>query len=358
MIRVGLVGFGMAGRVFHAPLIASVDGLELAAVVERSSGHAAERYPGITTHRSLDAMLADDSLGLFVVATPSGSHFDVARQILAAGKNLVVDKPMAVRPAEIVELMKLAASHGVLLAPFHNRRWDSDFQTIQKLLHEGSLGRLVHFESVFDRWSPGSTRRPWKDDSAQGGGILLDLGTHLADQALTLFGKPEAVSADVHRERDGLREPENMGSNDAFTLRLRYPGFTAVLAANCLSSLPRPRYHLRGIGGNYRKFGVDPQEAALGKVTRIEDADWGQESAANWGTLSMEVDGGLASRPVAPIPGDYRRYYAAIRDALLGKTAPPVAAVDAWRVAQLLEWAAVSSDQRREIPCDWSAEPA
>lgn len=352
MIRVGLVGFGMAGRVFHAPLISSVDGLELAAVVERNSDHAAERYPGIATYRSLEAMLADDSLGLFVVATPSGSHFEVARRILAAGKNLVVDKPMAVRPAEIAQLIELAASRGVLLAPFHNRRWDSDFQTIQKLLHEGSLGRLVHFESVFDRWSPGSTRRPWKDDPAQGGGMLLDLGTHLADQALALFGKPEAVSADVSRERDGE------GSNDSFTLRLRYPGLTAVLAANCLSSLPRPRYHLRGTGGNYQKFGVDPQEAALNKVTRIEDAGWGQEPAANWGTLSVEVDGGLASRPLTPIPGDYRRYYAGIRDALLGKTAPPVAALDAWRVAQLLEWAAASSEERREIPCDWSAKPA
>jgi scyllo-inositol 2-dehydrogenase (NADP+) len=351
MIRVGLVGFGMGGRVFHAPLVSSVDGLELAAVVERHTNLAAQRYPGIATCRSLDAMLADSSLDLFVVTTPSGTHFQVARQILEAGKNVVVDKPMAVTSAEIAQLMKLAAAHNSLLIPFHNRRWDSDFLTIQKLLCKGSLGRLVHLESNFDRWSPGSARRAWKDDPALGGGILLDLGTHLADQALALFGKPESVGAEVIRERDGE------GSNDAFTLRLCYPGFSVALGANCLSSPPRPRFHLRGTKGNYWKWGLDPQEAALNQVTRIEDPAWGQEPAANWGTLCVDVDGGMVTRPVAPIPGDYRLFYAAVRDALLGKVPAPVTALSAWRVARLLEWATESSAQRREIPCDWSEEP-
>jgi predicted dehydrogenase len=350
MIRVGLVGFGMAGRVFHAPLISSVEGLELAAVVERNSDNAAQRYPGITTHRSLEAMLADASLDLFVVATPSGSHFQVARQILEAGRNVVVDKPMATTSAEIAELIGLAAAHNLLLAPFQNRRWDGDFLTIQKLLREGSLGRLVFLESVFDRWAPGSARRPWKDDPTQGG-VLLDLGTHIADQALMLFGKPEAVSADVSRERDGD------GANDAFTIRLRYPGLWVSLAANCLSSLQRPRFHLRGIKGNYWKHGVDPQEAALNKVTRIADPGWGQEPTAHWGMLSVDVEGGMVTRPVAPVVGDYRHYYAGLRNALLGVAAAPVTALEAWRTARLLEWAAESSEQRREIACDWSEEP-
>ena len=203
MIRVGLVGFGMGGRVFHAPLVSSVEGLELAAVVERNSDNAAQRYPGITTYRSLDAMLQDTSLGLFVVTTPSGTHFDIARKILEAGKNVVVDKPTAVTSAEVAQLMEFAAAHGTLMIPFHNRRWDGDFKTIQKVLDEGWLGRLVHFQSVFDRWRPSHAGRAWKDDPAQGGGALLDLGPHLADQAFVLFGKPEAVSADVTRERDG-----------------------------------------------------------------------------------------------------------------------------------------------------------
>jgi predicted dehydrogenase len=351
MIRVGLVGFGMGGRVFHAPLISSVEGLELAAVVERATNFAAERYPDITIYRSLDQLLADSSIDLVVVTTPSGTHFETARQVLEAGKNLVVDKPMAVTSAQIAELMNLSATKGVLLAPFHNRRWDSDFLTIHKLIHENPLGRLVYLESVFDRWSPGSTRRPWKDDPAQGGGILLDLGTHLADQAFVLFGKPQAVSAEISRERDGE------GSEDSFTLRLRYPGLSVTLASNCLSTLPRPRFHLRGTKGNFRKYGLDPQEAALGKITRIADAEWGKEPPSNWGTLSVDVDGNMVTCPVEPIPGDYRLYYAGIRDALLGKTPPPVTAVEAWRVARLLEWTRESSEQRREIPCDWSSEP-
>ncbi len=351
MIRVGLVGFGMAGRVFHAPLISSVEGLELAAAVERHTDLAAERYPGITTCRSLEAMLSDASLGLLVVATPSGSHFEAARQILEAGRNAVVDKPMAVSSAEIARLMELADARKLLLAPFHNRRWDSDFRTIQKLMHEGSLGRFVHLESTFDRWSPGSTRRPWKDDPAQGGGILLDLGTHLADQALVLFGKPEAVSAEIERERDGE------GSDDSFTMRLRYPAFSVTFASNCLSALARPRFHLRGTKGNYWKWGLDPQEAALNQITRICDPAWGQEPVANWGTLSVDVDGGMVTHPVAPLPGDYRLYYAGVRDALLGKSPAPVTALEAWRVARLLEWAVESSVQRREIACDWSEEP-
>jgi predicted dehydrogenase len=355
MIRVGLVGFGMSGRVFHAPLISSVEGLELAAVVERTSDKAAQRYPGIATYRSLEAMLGDPSLGLLVVATPSGTHFQLARQILEAGRNVVVDKPTAVTSAEIAQLIRLAAARGLLLIPFHNRRWDSDFRTIQKLLHEVFLDRFVHFESTLDRWSPGPTRTPWKDDPAQGGGLLHDLGTHIADQAIVLFGKPEAVSAEVRRERDGK------GSNDSFTVRLQYPGFSVTLAANNLSSLARPRFHLRGIRGNYWKWGIDPQEAALNQVTRIagqaSGQAWGQEPAAHWGTLCVDVDGGMVTRPVAPLPGDYRLYYAGVRDALLGKSPAPVTAQDAWRVARLLEWAIASSNERREIPCDWSEEP-
>jgi predicted dehydrogenase len=352
MIRVGLVGFGMAGRVFHGPLISSVAGLELAAVVERTTDNAAQRYPGITTYRALDAMLADQSLDLFVVATPSGTHFQVAQQVLEAGKNVVVDKPMSTTSGEIAQLITLASAKSVHLIPFFNRRWDSDFQTIQKLLHEAPLGNVVYFESRFDRWRPNPpSERLWKEDPSQGGGVLLDLGTHIADQALTLFDKPEAIAADILCERDWARV------NDAFNLRLRYPKLTVVLGANSLSSPASPRFHIRGAKGNYIKTGLDPQEAALNKVTRIEDPQWGHESAAQWGTLHVDVDGSMVTRPVAPIPGDYRLYYAAVRDTLLCKATAPISPVEAWRTARLLEWAQQSSDQRREIKCDWSEEP-
>jgi scyllo-inositol 2-dehydrogenase (NADP+) len=350
MIRVGLIGFGLAGRVFHAPLIASVEGLELAAVLERSTNNAAERYPGITTYRSLDEMLADASLGLFVVATPNGTHFEIARRVLEAGKSVVVDKPTAITSAEIAQLMGLARTRDAHLIPFHNRRWDSDFQTLYKLLREDLVGRAVYLESTFDRWRPVPRARAWKDDPAEGG-MLLDIGTHLADQAMCLFGRPQGVSGFQNRERDGD------GSNDSFTVRLRYAGFAVALSANVLSSLPRPRFHLRGTKGNYSKWGLDPQEIALSKITRIEDAGWGHEPAQNWGTLNTDVDGCVVSRPVPPIPGDYRLFYAGVRDALLGKSPAPVPALAAWRVARLLEWAAESAEQRCEVTCDWSGEP-
>jgi len=351
MIRAGLIGFGLGGRVFHAPLLSSVEGIELAAIVERTTNHAAERYPGITTYRSVDAMLADTSLAMIVVTTPNDSHFQYAKQAIEAGKHVVVDKPMCVTSAEIAELMKLAAKRGVMLAPFHSRRFDGDFMTVRKLLQDGQLGRLVYFESTMDRWRPAPTARmPWKNDPAQGG-LLLDLGTHLADQPLALFGKPEAVDAEIRRERDGE------GANDSFTVRLRYPGLTVVVSANTLSSIERPRYHLRGIRGNYVKRGVDPQEAALGLVTRIGDGPWGQEPVRHWGLLAVDVDGGMVTRPIEPIPGDYRLFYVAVRDAILGKGPAPVTPAEAWRVARLLEWAEESSEKRCEIVCDWSGEP-
>jgi scyllo-inositol 2-dehydrogenase (NADP+) len=351
MIRVGLVGFGMAGRVFHAPLLSSVEGLELAAVMERSTNKAAERYPGIAVYRSLDSMLADKSLGLFVVVTPNATHYELAKQILNAGRNVVVDKPMTLTSAEAAELIGLAKKHNVLIAPFHNRRWDSDFLTVQKLLHEGTLGRLVALESRFDRWRPARmTERLWKED-IDSGGMLQDLGPHLVDQPLVLFGLPESVSAEVLRERDGA------GPNDSFTIRLRYPGLIVTVASNLLSLKAAPRYRLRGTRGGYIKKGVDAQEAALTKITRITDAAWGQEPASAWGLLYVDIDGGSVSRPVPAVTGDYRLYYAGIRDALLGKAPAPVTGVDGWRVARLLEWAAESSEKRREIVCDWSEEP-
>jgi scyllo-inositol 2-dehydrogenase (NADP+) len=181
--------------------------------------------------------------------------------------------------------------------------------------------------------------------------LLLDIGTHLADQAMCLFGSPEAVSADVTRERAGD------ASNDSFAVRLHYADFSVTLAANVLSSLARPRFHLRGTKGNYWKWGLDPQEVALSKITRIDDPAWGHVAPSDWGTLTVDVDGCIVTRPISPTTGDYRLFYGGVRDALLGRSHPPVPALAAWRVARLLEFAAESSEKRREIICDWSGGP-
>jgi len=354
MIRVGLVGFGMAGRVFHAPLISSVEGLELAAVVERSTNHAAERYPAITTYRSLEELLADASIKLVVVATPNSTHFPIAMKALEAAKSVVVDKPVALTSAETAQLAELAGGIGLHLFPFHNRRFDSDFLTVRKVIDEHLLGQMVNFESNFDRWRPGLSSRAWKEEADEGG-ILLDLGTHLVDQALVLFVQPAAVGAEVRRERDGD------GSNDSITIRLHYfTGFSVTLGANCLSSLARPRFHLRGTRGNFWKWGLDPQEDALGKITKISEDDWGHETEEHWGTLAIDADGGIVTRPVPSEVGDYRRFYAGVRDVLLDASpaVPPAAPNEAWRVARILEWAKESSERHKDIECDWSGEPA
>ncbi|HTB97925.1 MAG TPA: Gfo/Idh/MocA family oxidoreductase [Terracidiphilus sp.] len=352
MIRVGLVGFGLAGRVFHAPLISSVEGLELAAVVERATNKASALYPGITTYRSIEELLADASIKLVVVATPNATHHDIALRVLEAAKSVVVDKPMSTNSTQIAELMELAGGIGLQLVPFHNRRWDSDFQTIQRVLHEKQLGQLVHFESTFDRWRPGSSSRAWKEDPGQGG-LLLDLGTHLVDQAIVLFGVPESVGAEIRHERTTGE------ATDSFTLRLNYfTGVSVAVSANCLSSLPRPRFHLRGTKGNFCKWGLDPQEDALGKITRIDAPDWGVESSELWGMLSVDADGSVVTQAVTPIAGDYRLFYTGVRDALLGKGPAPVTALDAWRAARVLEYAVESARTHHDIECDWSSEPS
>ena len=354
-IRVGLAGFGLAGRVFHAPLISAVEGLELAAVVERSARNAEAAYPTIATYPSLEAMLGDSSLELIVVATPDNWHVQHAHQVLEAGKHVIVDKPVAATAKEVAGLMASATQAGRLLIPFHNRRWDSDFRTIQKLLHEEKLGRVVSLESTFDRWRPHPRLAKWQEDGSTPGGVLTNLGTHLTDQALALFGLPEAVAAEVATERD------NGAAIDSFTVRLYYPGKIVTLGSNYLAAQPRPRFRIRGTQGNFVKWGLDPQEARLNETGRVVEPNWGLEPASSWGTLAVEPEGdpggSMVTYPVRPIPGDYRLFYSGVRDAILDKAQPPVQAIDAWRVAQLLEWAVESSAQRRAIPCDWSQEP-
>jgi predicted dehydrogenase len=323
--------------------------MELSAVVERRSNAAAERYAGIKTYRTIEELIADSSIQLIVISTPSGTHFELAKKALEAEKHLVVDKPVCASSAEIAELMEIAERKNVKLIPFQNRRWDGDFRTLQKLLDHESLGSVVSFESTFDRWRPQAKSVTWKEVNAPGSGVLLDLGTHLIDQALQLFGLPLEVGAEVGREREPMDGPD-----DSFTVRLYYAGMTATLSANSLSEPARARFHLRGTKGNYWKFGLDSQEAKLHQITRIDDSHWGHEEAAKWGTLYTEVDGMMISRPVEAVQGDYREFYAGVRDAILGTGDLPVKAEEAWRVARVIEWAQESAIERKVVRCAWN----
>jgi len=281
MIRVGLVGFGLAGRVFHAPLISSVEGLELAGVVERKSDHAAQRYPGITTYRSVEELLADPSIKLVVIATPNGTHYPLAMQALQAAKSVVVDKPVALSSTQISELAELAGGIGLHLFPFHNRRFDNDFLTVRKVIDEHLLGRIVHFESTFDRWRPSLSTRAWKEEADEGG-ILLDIGTHLVDQALLLFGSPATVGAEVRRERDGE------GSNDSISLRLGYfTGVSVTIGSNPLAraSICGARGAISGSGDSILRKMLSEKSRRLPRITgarslKIAGAPWASRSMA------------------------------------------------------------------------------
>jgi scyllo-inositol 2-dehydrogenase (NADP+) len=314
VIDVGLIGFGFAGRTFHAPVINAVQGLRLAAILQRSGSDAVAAYPDVPIVRNLETLLAMDNIRLVVIATPNMSHFELARQCLLAGRDVVVDKPFTTTYQEASELAELAKASSRLLSVYQNRRWDGDFMTVQDLLRSGKLGRTVLFESRFDRFRPQVQPHAWRQRAEPGSGLLFDLGTHLIDQALVLFGVPEAISADVRMEREGAVV------DDAFDVTLFYPRMRAVLRAGMSVSEPTPRFVVQGTRGSYLKFGLDPQEEALKRGEKPEGDNWGVEPPDRWGTLRLVNGEEPTGRPLPTAPGDYRQYYENVRDALSGKT--------------------------------------
>jgi len=270
-VGVGLVGYGMAARVFHAPVVAAVPGLKLRKVVERGGELSRERYPWVEVVREADELLRDEEIKLVVVATPNDSHFGLARRALLAGKHVVVEKPFTVTSEEARQLIELARARGRLACAHQNRRWDGDFLTVRKLLEGGLLGRLVEFESRFDRFRDQPRPGAWREAEGPGGGILYDLGSHLIDQALVLFGAPRAVTADVRIQREFAR------ADDYFDVRLDYDGLRVALGAGMLARLPTPRFVLRGTRGSFVKRGLDPQEEALKRGHAPGGPGWGED---------------------------------------------------------------------------------
>ncbi len=258
MIDVGLIGFGLAGRSFHAPVINAVAGLRLAAIMQRSGDEAARLYPDARIVRSIEELLATPDIRLVVVATPNDTHHPIARQCLAAGRDVIVDKPLAPTLEEALDLVKFAQERGRLLTVYQNRRYDGDFQAVQQLVASGRLGRIVRFESNYDRFRPQLKPNAWRERSGPGTGILFDLAPHLIDHSLVLFGLPEGVTADIRVER------ENAIADDSFDLTLHYAGsLRALLRATMLAPVTRPRFILHGTSGAYVKHAFDVQEPKL-----------------------------------------------------------------------------------------------
>ena len=344
MIDVGLVGFGLAGRSFHAPVIRAVAGLRLAAILERSGNAAAAQYPDVPVVRTLDELLANPEIQLVVVATPNDSHYPIARQCLAAGRDVLVDKPFTSTLGEAIALVNFQRKQGRLLTVYQNRRYDGDFQAILQLVAGGTLGRIVRFESNYDRFRPELRAGAWRERPGPGSGIFFDLAPHLIDHALLLFGMPEALTADIRIEREGAV------ADDAFDLAFHYPrGLRADLRSSILAARTRPRFLLHGTQGAFVKQSFDPQEGNLRRGCIPRDTAWGAEPEENWGLLTLSLNGALTERRVPSANCDYRDFYANLRDAILGKAKLAVSPEWALDVMRLLELARKSSNERRTV---------
>jgi scyllo-inositol 2-dehydrogenase (NADP+) len=344
MIDVGLIGFGLAGRSFHAPVIRAVPGLRLAAILQRSGNEAAAQYPDVRIVRTLDELLAIKEIRLVVIATPNDSHYPIARQCLAAGRDVLVDKPFATTLEEAIALVEFAKQQGRLLTVYQNRRYDGDFQAIVQLVASGALGRIVRFESNYDRFRPQLRPGAWRERSGPGTGIFFDIAPHLIDHALMLFGLPEALTADIRMEREGAV------ADDAFDLAFHYPrGLRADLRSSILAAVTRPRFLLHGTQGAFVKQSFDPQESNLRRGYIPTDTTWGAEPEENWGLLTLSGNGTLTQRRVPSANCDYRDFYANLRDAILGKAKLAVSPEWALDVMRLLELARKSSNERRTV---------
>src|SRR6266404_3991746 len=293
MIDVGVVGFGLGGRAFHAPIIHAVPGLRLTAIVERSGSSAREIDPDAKIVRDIDELQAIRSISLIAIATPNETHFPLAKKCLEAGRHTVVDKPFTTTLAEARELVEIARRNGRVLTVYQERRFDGDFRTMQGLLAKGSLGKIVRFESAFDRCRPQVRTDSWKEEPKLGSGVFFDLAPHLVDQTLQLFGPPESVLADIRIER------ENSRTADAFDLTFYYrDGLRAILVQSMLAPDPRPHYRLQGTHGVYVKHALDPQEALLRAGKPVGGDDWGVEPEKDWGTITLWNGGELTHQKV------------------------------------------------------------
>ena len=349
-LKIGLMGYGFAGATFHAPVIdhcgAPPDAPDtpyarVAAIATSQPERARTDYPRTQIVADIDALIASTDVDCVVIATPNDTHYTLAAQVLAAGKHVVVDKPVTLTAAQACTLARLAREHDVVFAPFHNRRWDGDFMTVRDLIESGVLGRIVHFESHFDRFRP-MVRPPWREEASRGGGLLFDLGPHLIDQALVLFGAPESVYATVKLHRDQASAP------DYVHLLLGYPDKEIVLHASALSAIDPPRFAVHGTRGSYVKFGLDTQEDQLKAGLRPGQTGYGGGNAS--GTLRA-LEGEREVETIVPTrDGDYVGFYRRVAQAIAHGSAFPVTPQDAVDVMTIIELANESAREGKRLP--------
>lgn len=337
-IRTALIGYGSVAEKMHTPLISVCPDLDFVAVVERNNNRCEKKYPNVRTFRSLDELLDADFADLICITTPNEFHFPMAKQCLLAGKHVVVDKPVTIHSWEAEELEKIAAEKGLLCSVFHNRRYDGDFRTLQKLVVDQTLGNLVYLESHFDRFRP-QVSENWREQNVPGNGITYDLGSHLIDQVVLLFGKPDSIYADIQKQRKAAV------ADDFFDISLYYSGFKARVTAGVLVNVPTPKFLLLGEKGSYQKFFLDVQEQAF-KESRIpEGSDWGVEPEDRWGKLFLENE----TVPYPTLNGDYRIFYQNVADAIVKNSPLQVTLHQTISVLKIIESAFKSASQGRKI---------
>ncbi len=338
-IKVGLASYGMSGKVFHAPLLEAHTEFELSAVLERSKDEARKTYPEIRTLRAYADLLRQD-VDLIIVNIPDHLHHDFVLKALESGKHVVVEKPFTLSVEEGRELIELAEKKELMLSVFQNRRWDSDFLTVEKVIREGQLGRLVEYETHFDRFR-NFIQDSWKENPDLGTGTLYNLGSHLIDQALVLFGMPEAVYGDIRKNRTGSKV------DDYFDIWLYYEGFKVILKASYLVREHGPRYQLHGTHGSFQKWGMDPQEEML-KQGKPPFPDWGlEEDEDNRGILNYVQDDKEHRQRIKSLPGNYLAYYDNIAAVIRKNASPAVTAEEGLKVIRIIE-AVKESDQKGE----------
>ncbi|MDO7906699.1 oxidoreductase [Paenibacillus sp. JX-17] len=343
-IQAGLVGYGFAARTFHAPVIRTVPGLALRKVVQRSGSSCEQDDPGVQAVKDLTALLADEEIRLVIVTTPSTNHYEIARQALLAGKHVVVEKPFTATTAEADELIELARRQEKVLSVFHNRRWDGDFLTLQEIVAQQKVGRMTEAELRWDRFSPQANPERWRDAGEEGSGTFYDLGVHLIDQALTLFGLPLTVQAELRTEREHTR------AFDYFDVSLGYEdNFKVSLKSSLVALEPASRYRLYGAEGAFVKYGEDPQENQLRSGLLPGQPGWGEEPEEQWGILHTR-SGGLDLRSrVRTLPGSYASFYQNVYDAITGAAELAVQPEQARMAIRVIELGLLSHREQRRV---------
>lgn len=342
-IKTALLSFGLSGKVFHAPFLNFHPGFEITGTWERNRKIFAEHYPGTKSYASLEELLADKGVELVIVNTPTYTHYEYARQTLLAGKHAVVEKAFTATPAEAQELRSIAEKNGLKLSVFQNRRWDSDFKTIRKVIDDGWLGEIVEAGLSYDRYNAALSPKVHKETPSPGSGVVKDLGPHLIDQALVLFGMPDGVFGDIMVTRTGSQVP------DYFEIILQYPNHRVRLRAGYFVREPAPSYIFHGKLGSFLKTRGDTQEPRLlagEKPTR----EGMYEPESEQGLLHTEKDGIVIRRRVETLPGNYLDYYDGVYKAIAENKEMPVTAQDGVRVMQIIEAAEISSREKRVVP--------